>query len=372
MKAGINQEEQQELRAFSREYQPSLLLVDDEASIRTSLAAVLRFCRPEFHIGTASSAEEALTILEHTEIDLLITDLKLPEMDGLSLVQATLLNHPDTRSILMTAFGTDSVDYGAYHSGCVSYLEKPFEVEALLQSIDETLDDIRATELPAEGRLVEAVRLAAQEKLDLSIRITAKKGSGLLVMRNSLITYADFDGLLGTSALVAMLACHEPRLVCSADAPELSNADLPVCWSALVRASFYKSVAQQIAELRDSGRQQSEPNSSSYPSVDKEAFFQKEILAELIQHSREARQASEVIGDVKRKRLHFHQSLQSDMIKRQVQLRNLINSGIEFYSAQNFTDARRCWQEALQIDPNCQQAKHNLEYLDGKRLRSAS
>lgn len=364
MKTKTASEKQLEVLAFSEEYRPTLLIVDDEESIRTSLTAVLRFCRPEFHLGVASSAEEALSILENTEVDLLITDLKLPKMDGLSLVDVVLTKYPETRSILMTAYGDNFVDYGAYQNGCACYLEKPFDVDKLLSAIDETLEQIKNRQLVHAESLIEQIYTAAEEKIDVSIKISDGTNSGLLVLKEQLITYADFGSLVGISALVAMLNCRSPQLTCREDAPELSNADLPVSWRALLKAAFLQSTTKQIAALRKSGRDLCSEPSDEYPSEESEVLIQKEILTELLQRLREAKLDSELDGEVKRKRLPFHQSLATDMIERQVTLRRLVNTGIEEYSTKNFIKARSYWIEALEIDPNCQQAKHNLAILN--------
>lgn len=349
-------------RAIEQERRPHLLLVDDEPSILMSLAAVLKYSRPGYSLDTASSAEEALWILESKVVDLLITDLKLPKMDGLALVQTTLMRNPDTRSILITAFGTDSVDYGAYRSGCVNYLEKPFDVDRLLKSIDETLAQESNRPRPS-STLVQSVCAAGAEKLTTTIKVVDENAHGLIIMADELIEYADYNGLVGINALVAMLSLKEPRIECIDGAPELNNADLPVTWQAFEEAASTNSQAQQIAFLREDGRRLRDETCAEYPMLDFEAGIQREMLAELVQRQRENVLDLELHGQLKRKRLHFHQTLSAEMVARQVQLRKMVNLGIEYYSEQYYEQARTCWLEALEIDPNCQQAKHNLDIL---------
>ena len=116
-----------------------ILLVDDEPNVLSSLSKVIGDTYTDYLIATADSAEAALELFDDNSVDLLITDLKLPEMDGLSLARNTHERFPETRSILMTAFGTDQVHCDAYRYGCVAYLEKPFDIDQLGQSISDAL-----------------------------------------------------------------------------------------------------------------------------------------------------------------------------------------------------------------------------------------
>ena len=73
-------------------------------------------------------------------------------------------------------------------------------------------------------------------------------------MADEFIEYADYNGLVGINALVAMLSLNDPRVECIEGAQELTNADLPVTWQAFEEAASTNSQAQQIAFLREDGR----------------------------------------------------------------------------------------------------------------------
>ena len=342
-----------------------ILLVDDEPSILSSLATVLLYNRPDYNIEIASSAEEALSVFERIEIDLLITDLKLPEMDGLSLVRTALRKNPDTRSILMTAFGTDWVDYDAYRNGCISYLEKPFNVDHLLQSIDESLAQARERRKGPSKTFTDAIRRAGEQNKELSLRVSDGFATGLILFRDNLIQYADFNGLVGITALVAMIACKDPQIESTEGAPDISHGDLPVEWTTLIEAATIPSMAQQIAILRQNNRElrMDIDTDDIEVSEELEKLIQCDMLAEIVQRLRESKEDAAFGGKLKRKRLHFHQTLSIESLERQVRLRKLVNSGAEYFSDQNFEEARRCWQDALTLDPNCQPAKQNLALL---------
>ena len=110
-----------------------ILIVDDEESILWALSQNLSLMNDTYAIGTATSAEEALSIMQTTRIDIVITDLRLPKMDGLAFAKLLRERAPHTRIIMMTAFGTDDIEKRAFAAGCYAYIEKPFSVEMLLR-----------------------------------------------------------------------------------------------------------------------------------------------------------------------------------------------------------------------------------------------
>ncbi len=110
-----------------------ILIVDDEESILWALSQNLSLMSDTYAIGTATSAEEALAIMQTTRIDIVITDLRLPKMDGLAFSAVVRERAPNTRVIMMTAFGNDDIEKRAFAAGCYAFIEKPFSIEILLR-----------------------------------------------------------------------------------------------------------------------------------------------------------------------------------------------------------------------------------------------
>ena len=123
-----------------------ILIVDDEPLLLSSLIGFIEGERSHYLIESAGSAEEALEKVENSVFDLMITDYKLPKMDGLSLASEVHERSPNTWTIIMTAFGTNDADLNAYSRGCVGYLEKPFDPDMLLGWIDKALSRSREIE----------------------------------------------------------------------------------------------------------------------------------------------------------------------------------------------------------------------------------
>jgi excisionase family DNA binding protein len=116
-----------------------VLVVDDEASIRDLLAKTLALA--EYEVDTASDATSALERLREAGPDygLLIADLKMPGMDGLSLIRQVKRLTPSLPIIIITGFSTESAAIEAVNLGVAGYLTKPFRVPQVLAAAAKAL-----------------------------------------------------------------------------------------------------------------------------------------------------------------------------------------------------------------------------------------
>jgi DNA-binding NtrC family response regulator len=118
-----------------------LLLVDDEAALREAIAE--RLADHGFLVEQASSGEDALARLADFAFDIIITDLRLPGVDGRAVLDAALERYPDIIAIIITGFGTvkDAVD--AIKQGAADFITKPFQFDALLHVLRSALEQRR-------------------------------------------------------------------------------------------------------------------------------------------------------------------------------------------------------------------------------------
>ena len=115
--------------------QHTILIVEDEVLIRMSSAATLEDVG--FHILEAGSGAEALEIVAHEDIDVLMTDVRLPgEMDGLDLVALLHRSHPDVRSIVVS--GNASAE-AACSAGAIAFLPKPYMAHTLVRAVNDLI-----------------------------------------------------------------------------------------------------------------------------------------------------------------------------------------------------------------------------------------
>jgi two-component system, NtrC family, response regulator AtoC len=115
-----------------------ILVVDDEVNARTALAELLR--DEGFEVETAADAFKALGKFEAFAPHIVITDLKMPGMDGIELVQKLRAAEDPPAVIVMTAFGAVSSAIDAMRAGAAEYLTKPLNFDELLVSVDKVLE----------------------------------------------------------------------------------------------------------------------------------------------------------------------------------------------------------------------------------------
>src|SRR6476469_8452611 len=163
-----------------------LLLVDDEAALREAIAE--RLTDHGFLVEQATSGEQALERLAAFAFDILITDLRLPGIDGRKVLDAAVERYPDIISIVITGYGTvkDAVD--AIKQGAADFITKPFQFDALLHVLGSAL----------EQRRLRSENAYLRSQLDQRYRIEGLIGTGR-VMRD---LYPLLDTVAATASTV--------------------------------------------------------------------------------------------------------------------------------------------------------------------------
>ena len=118
---------------------PRILVVDDEASIRDLLAKTLALA--EYDVDVAPDGRSALERMRLYPYDLLIADLKMPGMDGLSVIREAKRYKSDLPVIIITGFSTESSAIEAVNLGVAGYLTKPFRVPQVLAAAAKALGE---------------------------------------------------------------------------------------------------------------------------------------------------------------------------------------------------------------------------------------
>lgn len=108
-----------------------VLIVDDESQIRALLREILReeVDATSCVILEAPDGQAAIDLLNEQEIDIVVTDMKMPIVDGLALLQEIRKSHPGTEVIVMTGYAEDYTREEAFRLGARDYITKPFEVD---------------------------------------------------------------------------------------------------------------------------------------------------------------------------------------------------------------------------------------------------
>ena len=120
---------------------PHLLFVDDESALRTVMAE--RLAERGFEVVEADSGESALQLLDQFAFDIVITDLRMPGIDGARVIDSALAQYPGIIAIVITGYGTvkDAVD--AIKRGASDFIAKPFQFDELLHVLQKALEQRR-------------------------------------------------------------------------------------------------------------------------------------------------------------------------------------------------------------------------------------
>lgn len=114
-----------------------VLIVDDEPNLRKILAAQLS--RDGYDVMTAEDGMQGLAVLRENHIDLVVTDLKMPNLDGMALLREALAEDPDLPVVMITAHGTVDTAVEALKLGAFDYLTKPFDKDEVRQIVAKAL-----------------------------------------------------------------------------------------------------------------------------------------------------------------------------------------------------------------------------------------
>ena len=117
-----------------------ILIVDDEPNLAFLLAENLVDLGPDYEIEVCNSSADALSLNKAKPFDLVITDLMMPDINGLALTKYLFQQQPEIKLILITAYGNEDIAMKAQNLGVSSYITKPFEMEDMLEAVQSALE----------------------------------------------------------------------------------------------------------------------------------------------------------------------------------------------------------------------------------------
>jgi len=164
--------------------QANVLIVEDDTTLREALCDTLELSG--YRVSAAANGVAALQTLEQTDIDMVISDVQMPEMDGHQLLARLKAHHPGLPVVLITAYGTIEKAVQAIRDGAADYVVKPFEAEVLVNTVGRYLGNASADEhtMVAEAPAMQNVCQLAQRVADsdATVFVTGESGTGKEVL----------------------------------------------------------------------------------------------------------------------------------------------------------------------------------------------
>jgi predicted regulator of Ras-like GTPase activity (Roadblock/LC7/MglB family)/CheY-like chemotaxis protein len=189
----------------------NVLIVDDEKSFLLSLVEGLVTFAGDFNTLTAENGKRAVEILKSTGVDLVVTDLKMPEMDGFALLAHMSKHYPGIPVIVMTAYCTPEIKERLEKMGAFHVLEKPLDFRELVDGIFAELTAaskgyLRGITLPAFLQLVE------MERKTCTLKVMSKGRTGFLYFSDGELMNADTGQEKGEKAAYEIVCWDEAEI----------------------------------------------------------------------------------------------------------------------------------------------------------------
>ena len=191
-----------------------VLIVDDDKEMLESIQEGLDRYSDKFQVATAENGARALERLEEDSYSLVVTDLKMPELDGFGLLAQIIEKYPDIPVVVITGFGTPKMKQMAREGGAISYITKPFLVENLAKKIIMSLtkeSDGGSLRGVSAGVFLQLVEL---EERTCTVRLLNRKTQeqGVLWFREGKLLDARFGNQMGIEAAYVVLSWPDVTL----------------------------------------------------------------------------------------------------------------------------------------------------------------
>ncbi len=190
----------------------SILLVDDEKNFLLSLADMLRANEDEFSIKTAHNGKEASKIIDNDDVDLVVTDLNMPEMDGFELMAHISQVNSELPVIAMTAYGTPEMESRLLNMGAFQYIEKPIDFDSLLHKIKDGLKSGSTKGHVAGISLPSFMQLLELDKKTCTLHIKSGRNRGDMYFKQGELISARTGKITGQDAAFEIINWDNPEI----------------------------------------------------------------------------------------------------------------------------------------------------------------
>jgi CheY-like chemotaxis protein len=187
--------------------QKRVLVVDDEEDLTWSISKHLAKDKDKYQLIAVNSGKAALDAMSQLPFDLVVSDIRMPEISGLDLLLKVRDNYPQTKVIIMTAYGSSEIQDEANRRGCFKYIEKPFEIHELRQFILNALEDKKGFEgRISDFQLADLIQMNCLGRLTNALHVQKSHQRGVIYFEDGNIVHASLNNVEGEEAFYEILS----------------------------------------------------------------------------------------------------------------------------------------------------------------------
>ncbi len=341
---------------------PTILVVDDDPAIPMLVRMAIQRKLPHVRALTASNGEEGLDLLRKNRVHLLITDLSMPVMDGITFLCHVMEEFPHLPRVVLTSLGSDSKEY-AKQTGVSAVLAKPIDMTLLTANVERWLSELRPHSFLENLSLATFVQLVALDRRTCSMGVREIESGkiGLLFFREGRIVGASAGRLTGEEAALEMLSWSEVQVWLynfQPDTPETIRAPL-------------QRLILEAAKRRDERAERGEKR-SSHPAVPTPAELREGRPAEVtaavfppvpprrkkpVPKGKDDAEPARATGTAAGK-----DTPSEPVSDRPLNL--LIDDAVAAFRARDYGRAKELWKEAGRRSPDNPVVRHNLALVE--------
>jgi CheY-like chemotaxis protein len=184
-----------------------VLVVDDEDDLTWSISKHLAKDKDKYELICVNSGKKALEVLSQVPVELVISDIRMPEISGLELLIKIRDNYPTTKVIIMTAYGSSEIQEEANKHGCLKYIEKPFEINELREFILNVITQKKGFQgTISDFHLSDLIQMNCLGRLTSALNVQMADHAGVVYFIEGNIVHAACDKIEGKEALYEILS----------------------------------------------------------------------------------------------------------------------------------------------------------------------
>ncbi len=268
----------------------TVLIVDDEALFRSSLAEALGVLGPSVRVKQAGDGMQGWEIIKGTPVDLLVTDIKMPRMDGFLLLQNLFNSHRQLPVVVVTAFGTSEVEESVRGLGAIHFMDKPVELPLLVETVAKLLKQDATKSFVTGLSLAGFTQLLQVERKSCHLNVAKNGKTGVLTFIDGELIHADDRVSVGNQAALSILSWQGAAL-------EMRPiGHMP---SANVSAPLTQLVLDALRILDEATPHESLPVTQRDPALSGDLWFDLEVDEMEVRADQRGKKEKESMIDIK-------------------------------------------------------------------------